>query len=260
MLKLRSFLLQIWKYTNLENDCVGRVQIWLIHRLGKTICRKVPKSLMALPPSSWSSRWTSEGNTLFHGKKCLCPVTAVDRPHSGCKAWERVNNVKGISCAWCHWRTPYLSHWNATYYTNCHWDHSVGTSVEELGRLGISEADWEAGRSLISQQFDWTQNSAMLVVFWMCSNWEEQDRFVGRLAQYTRIFKWQMVLVGKWQSLDCAWGRLILLECWRVMRQEGAGSRDQLRQVYPQLATAVQKLSIPGQRIVWHSISLLNLH
>ena len=148
---------------------------------------------------------------------------------------------------------------NATY-TNCHWDHSVGTSVEELGRLGISEADWEAGRSLISQQFDWTQNSAMLVVFWMCSNWEEQDRFVGRLAQYTRIFKWQMVLVGKWQSLDCAWGRLILLECWRVMRQEGAGSRDQLRQVYPQLATAVQKLSIPGQRIVWHSISLLNLH
>ena len=102
---------------------------------------------------------------------------------------------------------------NATY-TNCHWDHSAGTSVEELGRLGISEADWEAGRSLMGQQFDWTQNSAMLVVFWiiMCSNWEEQDRFVGRLEQYTRIFKWQMVLVGKWH--------LTALEadsyCWNV--------------------------------------------
>ena len=74
--------------------------------------------------------------------------------------------------------------------------------------------DWEADRSLIGQQFDWTQNSAMLVVFWiiMCSNWEEQDRFVGRLAQYTRIFKWQMVLVGKWH--------LTALEadsyCWNV--------------------------------------------
>ena len=255
MLKLRSFLLQIWKYTNLENDCVGRVQIWLIHRLGKTICRKVPKSLMALPPSSWSSRWTSEGNTLFHGKKCLCPVTAVDRPHSGCKAWERVNNVKGISCVWCHWRTPYLSHWKCYLYKL-----SLRSQRGNFcwGAWTTRDWDWEADRSLIGQQFDWTQNSAMLVVFWMCSNWEEQDRFVGRLAQYTRIFKWQMVLVGKWQSLDCAWGRLILLECWRVMRQEGAGSRDQLRQVYPQLATAVQKLSIPGQRIVWQFV--LNLH
>ena len=91
-----QFLLQIWKYTSWENDCVARVHIWLIHRLGKTICPRVPISSRALLSSPWSSCW--------RGSRYMTRVLSSPRPWS----WRSARHIAGVSSSTILWSSPSL--------------------------------------------------------------------------------------------------------------------------------------------------------